>query len=338
MNKTINIATNSVRMLYNYRKPLLNDLCRMGKLKYYLSSNPDCGLLLNEEHDVFSTSSQSFKFHKSISDLYNVFIKLHKSSGPWLVFTARNILIFGFAAFLSRKKLNVAYFAGLGKGISAKSLQNSFIYKFIFRLLLSSYDVVFCLNDRDNSLLNKVHNNVIFIKGEGYDLSDAALKMQIKNDGFDFDYGFVGRFSKEKGADDFLSIASLSSNKKFIIYGEVDSDYLECIESLHNVDIAGFVDNKNAIYTSFKTLLHLSTLNEGLPFVFFECIKFCKKIIILENPTTNTIVKYFGGRVMPFEALKNKNLDHYDTLLSIGADKIDEFSYEYTNKKVLQWM
>lgn len=338
MNQTINIATNSVRMLYNYRLKLLNDLSKKGKLKYHLSSKLDFNLSLNEEYDIFSTSSQSFKFQKSFLDLYIIFLKLRKSSGPWLVFTARNILIFGFAALLCRKKLNVAYFAGLGKGISVQNLHNLFIYRFFLRLLLSSYNVIFCLNERDNSLLNKIHNNVVLIKGEGYDLSDAVLSDNKKNDIYDFDYGFVGRFSKEKGANEFLSIARLFPIKKFIIYGDIDDEYLESIENLKNVYVAGFVDNKKTIYASFETLLHLSTLNEGLPFVFFECIKFNKYIIVLENPTTNSIVKYFNGTVMPLVALKANDINRYKTSLSIDADKIDEFSYEFTNKKVLKWM
>ena len=48
------------------------------------------------------------------------------------------------------------------------------------------------------------------------------------------------------------------------------------------------------IFSSFNSLLYLSALNEGLPFIFLEAIDYRKKLLAISNETTDEFLRLFG--------------------------------------------
>jgi glycosyltransferase involved in cell wall biosynthesis len=336
MRERVNIATNSVRMMYNYRKELLRDLAGIREIKYFLSCEADANVGFGEEIRCFSDQSNSKTIFSVMIDIFRVLLILRSSRGSWLVFTARNILIFGISARFLRKTLDVAYFAGLGKGLSANRIEKSFIYRFLMSSILANYKVVVCLNLRDKHLMDKMHRNVVYLKGEGYKFSRVD-QSKIKNK-YKFDYGFVGRFCEEKGASEFLELAGMMPKCRFVIYGNIEEKFVERTAALKNVSAFGFVNDKNKVYQSFKTLVHLSQLNEGLPFVFFESIQFRKSLLVCENPSTDDVVRDLGGIPIPLSLILRGHFLFAIRELTVTPSQIEEFSYQKNNYRLLKWL
>ncbi len=338
MASEVNIATNSLKMFYNYRSRLLVDLRKNSRINFFLSETPDCLPRFEESMLVYSNAARSAGAVRFLLDLVAVVRLIGRADGSWLVFTARNILLFGVAALLRQKTLEIAYFAGLGRGISVELLRRSTIYRLAVRLALCRYRKVICLNERDRELLSGIHPDVVMFYGEGFELSMGEKEVNGAPKKPLFDFGFVGRFTNEKGARFFLELARTNPHRSFVIYGNVDDDFIEDISILRNIFRAGFCDDKSEIYGSFGSLLHLSNLNEGLPFVFFECVQYGVPLIALDNPTTNDILHAMGALVAPIGTRQLEFLERYKSVLRVPSESVVSFSYQRTNRRLLEWL
>lgn len=331
-----NIVTNSLLMMRNFRAQLLEDIALNYEIRYLLSDDPD--LFIHDLPSIirFSRSAKSSSFLFFIKDIFYAGLLLRKNSGSWIVFTARNVLIFGLAGILVSKKLNVGYLAGLGRAISVERLVNSRIYRLFIKAALSSYSVLFVLNDRDYNLLKHHHNNVKLIYGEGFGFSSSP--MLTDDNLFEYDYGFVGRFIKPKGADLFIDLVKREPTKRFVIYGAIDQAYESVVRELDNLTLKGFVDSKSHIYSSFRILLHFSTLNEGLPFVFFEAVDFRKPLVALMNSSTDTFLSLIGITAHPEASIRSQTIEDLAAIPFVTNDLKSLCSYELTNKHIVNWL
>jgi glycosyltransferase involved in cell wall biosynthesis len=150
------------------------------------------------------------------------------------------------------------------------------------RFILRRYDAVIAVSEAVKQRLLKagVREDRIYIIKNGIDLrpfKDAAPS--LRGDGEDIPMvGFVGRLSKEKGADVFLRVASRVvaeiPHAKFVIVG--DGPEREELKALINqlgirrsVSLVGRRNDMPSVYASFDLMI-LSSHDEGLPMAILE--------------------------------------------------------------------
>ena len=330
----LHIATNSVNMMYNYREKFLKDAIKKYNINYVLSHRLDTELRYGESYSLLSQNSSNPGRVALVQDFFKVVGVLLRHPNHWVVFTARNILLFGLASRFTFTKLNIAYYAGLGKGMSAESMTSSTGKMLFWRFALKNYQTVYCLNHRDKSLLDLMHSNVEFIRGEGFDLAVKAPSDTSHT--YQYDFGFVGRFTPEKGGRDFIAFARKNPASSFVIFGEIETQLVSDVNILSNVFVMGFVADKDEIYRSFEILLHLSSLNEGLPFVFFECIVFQKLLFAYENPTTNEFLREVGVEPVFPRRISMEVIHRFASVPTATDGMVRECRYENTNMRMLE--
>lgn len=329
----LNIATNSVRMMYNYRDKFIKDVGERYAINYVLSQDLDTVLQYGETFSIVSKNAASSGLVALLRDFFKIFFLLLRLRGRWLVFTARNILLFGLAARFTFRQLDIAYYAGLGKGMNADGINSSKFRMLFWTFVLKNYGVVYCLNRRDKELLEQLHPNVEFIRGEGFDLT-CTFSDQASGP-YEYDFGFVGRFTYEKGAREFIEFAEKCPTASFVIFGEVEKGISAEINRLANVAVMGFIADKGQIYRRFETLLHLSSLNEGLPFVFFECVVYRKQLFALDNPTTDEFLREVGVEPAFARPVSMDLVSRHASVPVATDDLTRQCSYENTNKRML---
>lgn len=157
------------------------------------------------------------------------------------------------------------------------------LYGKLDRFVLRRYAAVIAVSEavKQRLLSSGVREDRIEIIKNGIDLrpfAEAAPSLRgIVGDGGPI-VGFVGRLSKEKGADIFLQVAAGVAarvpNAKFVVVGEGPEK--EALESLvdqlgirDNVFIVGRRNDMPSVYASFD-LMVLSSRDEGLPMAVLE--------------------------------------------------------------------
>lgn len=334
MKNTTIIITNSLNMFFNYRSKLYDDLIKLTDIKFYLSAKRDYETLEEVVELRFNTRSSSMMaFLGDLLKTFALVMKLKRENV--IVFTARNILLFGLSALILQKELNIAYFAGLGEFFTEKR-RNTSMFNWIFKKILTKYSMIFTLNKRDYEYVRSVvkcDDKVLLLNGEGYEFSFPSSNEAKAR----FDYGVVGRLNQAKGATLLIDLALKCPNKSFVVWGELDADIMD-LKFPKNVTFMGFEKDKSMIFESFKCLLFLSDLNEGLPFVFFEAIDYRKRILAKSNETTQDFLRAFNvishSKQSLLEIIGNTNGENFEFSDSL----LENYSYQNCNKKLLGYL
>ena len=115
-----------------------------------------------------------------------------------------------------------------------------------------------------------IHDGYNFIKNNNW-VSEIDSTIKI---------GIIGRITKSKGFDEFISLFNHISNSdvEFHFYGDVSSD-VELISSMndlqnaHKILFHGFVESKDLIYSNINLVIHLNK-QEPLGRIFFEALDY----------------------------------------------------------------
>jgi glycosyltransferase involved in cell wall biosynthesis len=338
----VRMVTNSLRMQFNFRSKLIDDLNRKGHLEILLTSEIDCspkndGSIIKQ----INLKSNSNRLVDFFLDIVRVFIQEVKSEqNPTVVFTVRNVLLFGLVNRCLGQKVEIAYIAGLGRWMSASHFRNYF-YQNIFVWIFGAYKKVIVLNKRDFELFSMLkHPGLKKFNGEGYDFF-SPLRLR-PNTNKKFDFGFVGRGTIQKGFDKYLDLAKRYPNYSFCMIGQVDEKLIKKVEGIDNIHILGFIESKDKIWNTFKCHLFLSHQEEGLPFVLLESIQYQIPTIAIDNPTIDEICKDFRIPVRRFSELVSDLSQFYKTSQSlvykISLDLNRKYSYDNNNYKLVGWL
>ena len=286
----ITIITNSLRMFFNYRKQFYRDLANQQSVQFLLSDSTDLKIdVKSVELGLQSRSSDKVSLLRDIYKCYQM--RSYLKDQTVLVFTVRNIIIYGLISIIMQKKLKCGYFAGLGEFFTDQR-RKSLVFNWFVKQLLARYEILVVLNSRDFEYISCLANNktkVLSIMGEGYAFSFPDYEKNFVN----YDYGIVGRLNLAKGGLLLKQIADRSPNRTFVVWGAIDEELAD-IHFPPNVHFKPFESDKKKIFSSFNSLLYLSALNEGLPFIFLEAIDYRKKLLAISNETTDEFLRLFG--------------------------------------------
>lgn len=99
---------------------------------------------------------------------------------------------------------------------------------------------------------------------------------------------FVGRLSKEKQPQDFLSISREHKCLNFNIFGEGELEHL--IEKQNNLHYYGYVDKQDKIWKNTDVLL-ITSKYEGLPYVLIEAMAHGLIVVSYDVGEVSNIIK-----------------------------------------------
>ena len=93
--------------------------------------------------------------------------------------------------------------------------------------------------------------------------------------------GFVGRLTKEKGFYDFVELAKLLPDYKFVVAGEVTQE-VKRLTIPNNLAFEGFLDKKGMerFYNKCRVIMFLSTWYEGFPMVLAESLYYKTPLVV----------------------------------------------------------
>ena len=340
--KKARMITNSLRMQFNFRARLIDDLITNGQLEILLTSEIDCSskndrVIISRLH-LKSNSNRFFDFG---FDVLRVFVhEITSEKKTTVVFTVRNVLLFGLVNRCLGQKIKIAYIAGLGRWMTSSHFRNFFFQK-IFIWIFGAYTKIVLLNQRDFELFKILkHPGIEKFNGEGYDFCSP---LKTRQDGFEkYDFGFVGRGTIQKGFDKYLNLAKRYPRYSFCMIGQVDPNLITTIKGINNLHILGYVESKEEIWNSFKCHLFLSHQEEGLPFVLLESIHFQTPTIAVDNPTIHEICQDFR---IPVHQLSEIELDlsclykaSQSTVYKVNADLNSKYSYRNNNYQLVGWL
>jgi hypothetical protein len=332
------IATNSYKMLVNFRQRLFTDILRSYNVNLILYSDETVSTISNL--NVIYGGSHSKLFGDFIRDLHRAVKILRTSPCETIIFTSRCILLYGVASLFCNKKLTIAYFAGIGNGIPSFFFLNT-IGRFLLRTILSQYSFLVVLNTRDREVFSSFHDSIIQFNGEGFDFSVAQLSesesptLSLPK----YKYGFVGRPLEDKGFFQYLKLAKVNSHLSFCFFG--DPIDFSSMQIPTNLSIYPFSYTKSAIYGSFETLIVFSRHNEGLPFVLLEAAYYQRSVFILSNSSTDKFARNIGLTPFSstcFESASNKIniVESYKRIPCLPVDIRRLLQYESNNEILLR--
>jgi hypothetical protein len=328
----ITIITNSLRMFFNYRSQLYEDLSKKQNIQFLLSEPAD--IKMDVQSVELGLQSRSSSKTSLLRDIYLCFCaRGYLKDQTVIVFTVRNLIIYGIVSMIIRQKFKCGYFAGLGELFTHRR-RNSFFFNWFVKHILARYEILVVLNSRDFNYVSSLATNktkVLSIMGEGYSFSFP----DYKNNNEMYDYGIVGRLNLAKGGLLLKQIADRSPTRSFVVWGTIDEE-LACIHYPSNVHFKSFEPDKKKIFSSFKSLLYISTLNEGLPFIFLEAIDYQKQILAIGNETTDEFLSVFGIQSYSEEQLCSMVQRGVSFELRYEASDLLQLSYDECNGKLVQ--
>lgn len=153
-----------------------------------------------------------------------------------------------------------------------------------------------------------------------YRFTDRPMRTE-KNDPTGLTVGIIGRITVTKGLNRLLQLVEYAGKDpdgarlRFRLFGDVsgetgDRDLVARLQTLPNVQLEGFVADKDAIYGSLDCVLHLSVV-EALGRIFFEAIDYGKPFVGFNAAGIGEIGRLTGldkGLIAPDEQWKQNML------------------------------
>lgn len=218
---------------------------------------------------------KKLKYLKIISHIHNEYIWLRKISKEKMV----------DRFFRNKYDVNLV----CGRNIYDYYLENAnYIDNYKFRVISNFIDV--------DNILNKI-----------------KINQKSKNQSEKFRFGFVGRFTKQKGLEPFLIELALYKDEfldcEFILVGEgEEKDNLKniinkyCLDNI--VKFKGYTENPYKYYINFDALF-LPSLYEGLPMVILEAMVIKIPIITMNVGSISQVISENTGILVEKENYKN---------------------------------
>lgn len=271
-----------------------------------------------------SVSPISKSFLSFFRAQFEALVYVHKSKADLIIVYGFKQAIFRF--FVSFMKVKSACFvAGFGR-----SLDSAF-FSFYIRAL-RFYDVVFCLNSRDQDLLvNFGCRRVVLLPSEGVDVGKYYLNSYVPRI---FEFCYVGRILRSKGVGRIIeNFSSYSSGITIDMYGPLDEDvsskdYVSERELLlPAICYRGEIQSSESVLREYKFLIFPSQYGEGLPLILIEAILAKCIPIVVENSALNDFYAEYDLDVMPnswmLEDLKRISLKYSSLNLIDLSQKLD---------------
>ncbi len=271
------LANNDVG-LFKFRKELLESLLQQHEvhisLPYgsFVDNMVDMGCTYhNVEFDRHGTNP--------IKELTQIsyYKKLIKQVSPDVVFTYTiKPNVYGGMACASLKVPYFCNITGLGTAIENPGIMQK-ITLFLYRLGLRKANRVFFQNKQNLDFMlenNVVKDKYTLLPGSGVNLQNFTLMDYPSDENINFLY--IGRVMKDKGIDEFLSMAkeikSKHINTQFDIVGMIDGDYEQIISNAveegyvnyhgQQIDVKPFIKNAHCVV--------LPSYHEGMANVLLE--------------------------------------------------------------------
>ena len=137
-------------------------------------------------------------------------------------------------------------------------------------------------------------SNITFVTVSEFISNNFPYPSKVIHDGYNFTknnnwvseidntikIGIIGRITKSKGFDEFISLFNHISHLdvEFHFFGDVSSDVelissMNDIQNAHKIMFHGFVESKDLIYSNINLVLHLNK-QESLGRIFFEALDY----------------------------------------------------------------
>lgn len=218
------------------------------------------------------------------------------------------------------------------------SLRNLYARK--FNLYLGSVDVFFVQSrfQKRKFIENGVDSKSI-VELPGFLNSKPFLnnKKQIQKEFF----GYIGRFSYEKGVYDFLELARQNANLCFAIAGDIPEDKVKMIPS--NVVCFGFIDKEemDVFLNRSICLIIPSKCYEGFPNVILQAMVnkvpiIASKIGVLSEIIVHkdTGLSYTPGNIAELSLMCKYILNNPRDVEKMAAHAYKQFFEKYTDKAI----
>lgn len=144
----------------------------------------------------------------------------------------------------------------------------SFFSSYIMKKIICLCDEVIVLNKKSEEYIKKFGRNTVLLNNF---VNDEELNKYIKKNQNTFvkDICYIGRFSEEKGSNEFIEIASRFSSINFHVYGPVECNI--DIKNYKNIEFTGSLDRNELFAKASKCdiMLFLSK-HEGSPLSIIE--------------------------------------------------------------------
>ncbi len=201
-------------------------------------------------------------------------------------------------------------------------------------------------------------SNIQFITVSDYISNKFPFQSLVLHDGYPFSnmlpwkhtsdskikIGIIGRITKTKGFDEFISLFNHISylDVEFHFYGDVSSDVeLICsindLKNAHKIVFHGFVESKDLIYSNIYLVLHLNK-HEPLGRIFFEALDYGIPFIGFRSGGIGEIANKINYPMFVADESINFNQHVLDTLISLSnQSNINFFDFELARQNAIRY-
>lgn len=214
---------------YNFRRDFIISLVKKGndvflicpygsKIDYF--TNKGCNFI-----DIKIDRRGKNPFNEL--SIYRSYLRIFKKTRPHLVltYTTKCSIYAGMAC----SRLKIPYIVN-NAGLVKDGLITNFILCFLYKKAFKKASSIMCQNFEEKIYFQKILGNKLIFKdipGSGVDLKEFKLT-DYPPESNDVIFNYVGRISKLKGIDEFISCAIAIKKDypqaRFVIYGEYDDD------------------------------------------------------------------------------------------------------------------
>ncbi|MCD4961910.1 glycosyltransferase family 4 protein [Enterococcus casseliflavus] len=300
MKERIVFIVNHDVVIYNFRKELVEKLLEMNYEIFIFSpsgSKIDKLIELGCVHIDISINRHGTNIIEEMKLVHKYYQELKKIKPKVvLTYTIKPNIYGGIAS----KLLKIPYISnvtGLGNAIENDNFMQK-LFSFMYSTSLKGASFVFFQNEDNLNFFRKKlnHKKIDLLPGSGVNLSQFKPLSYPNTKNINF--LFLARIMKEKGIDEFLSVAKRikeeSNDVYFHIAGFIDGDYENIIENevqLGNVIYHGMVDDVANVFKDIHCLV-LPSYHEGMSNVVLEACASARPVIASNIPGCKEIVDH----------------------------------------------
>lgn len=273
------IIANSDKGLYNFRRELLQHLVQEHEIHVCLPKG-NCFEKITELGCRYHSVEFDRHGTNPIKELRQIsyYKKLIKQVMPDVVFTYTiKPNIYGGMACTALKVPYFCNITGLGTAIENPGIMQK-ITMLLYRLGLKKASHIFFQNSQNLDFMlksNVIKGNYTLLPGSGVNLKNFTF-MDYPTDKTNINFLFIGRVMKDKGIDEFLSMAkqvkSKYPNTNFDIVGMIDGDYEQIISNAVEEGYVNYHGQQNDVKPFIKNAhcVILPSYHEGMANVLLE--------------------------------------------------------------------
>lgn len=300
MKERIVFIVNHDVVIYNFRKELVEKLLEKNYEVYIFSPyGPKIDNLIDMGclHIDISINRHGTNIMEEMKLVHSYYQELKKIKPKVvLTYTIKPNIYGGLAS----KLLKIPYISnvtGLGNAIEQDNFMQK-LFSFMYSSSLKRASFVFFQNEDNLNFFSKKLNRdkIDLLPGSGVNLSQ--FKPLTYPDTQNVNFLFLARIMKEKGIDEYLSVAKKIKHDfkdvYFHIAGFIDGDYEDIIESevrSGNIVYHGMVDDVTKIFKDIHCLV-LPSYHEGMSNVVLEACASARPVIASNIPGCKEIIDH----------------------------------------------